>query len=154
MIEISAWGATGGLQAAHRIFATQWAAPGKDIVVDVEIAGLLVQVIEPTTHRQLPGTGEIVPLRAHVAMMCGCPINVGMLWLPSDFDVSALIQNLESGRLDVVPLKFANTGSDGLFEGAYNLAEPGFYEATIVAVQKSTGNTGAGQVTFFTVAAK
>jgi hypothetical protein len=154
MIEISAWGATGGLQAAHRVISTQWAVPGKDIVVDFEIAGLLVQIMEPATHHQLPGSGGTVALRAHVAMMCGCPINVSTLWLPSDFDVSAQIRNIESGHIDVVPLKFGNTGSDGLFKGTYNVVEPGFYEATIVAVQRSTGNMGAGQVTFFTVAAK
>jgi len=154
MIEISAWGATGGLQAAHQVIATQWAVPGKDIVVDFEIAGLLVQIIEPATHHRLPGTGGAVPLRAHVAMMCGCPINIGTLWPPSNFDVSAHIRNIESGRFDVVPLKFADTGNDGLFEGTYNVAEPGFYEATIVAVQTGNGNMGAGQVTFFTVAAK
>ena len=154
MIEISAWGATGGLQAAHRVVATQWAVPGKDIVVDSEIPGLLVQVMEPATHLQLPKAGTVVPFKAHVAMMCGCPINLGMLWLPSDFDVSTQIRNIESGKIDVAPLNFSNTGMDGQFEGAYNVSEPGFYEATVVAVQRSTGNMGAGQVTFFTVSPK
>ncbi len=150
MLEISVFGATGGLQTAHRAVATAWAVPGNDIVVDIEISGLLVQVIEPTTHLQLPAIGGVVPLRANVAMMCGCPINYGMLWIPSDFEVSAQIRNLGSDRIAVVPLNFSTSGKPGIFEGSYNVTEPGFYEAAILAVQKSTGNTGAGQVTFFT----
>lgn len=150
MLEISVLGAIGGLQTAHKAVAIAWAVPGNDIVVDIEISGLLVQVIEPTTHLQLPATGVAVPLKANVAMMCGCPINYGMLWIPSDFDVSARIRNLGSGSTVIVPLNFSTTGLPGIFEGSYNMTEPGFYEATILAVQRSTGNTGAGQVTFFT----
>lgn len=110
--------------------------------------------MEPATHLQLPKTGAVVPIEAHVAMMCGCPINLGMPWLPSDFDVSAGIRNIESGKRDVVPLSFSHTGKDGQFEGTYNVTGPGFYEATVVAVQRSTGNMGAGQVTFFTASPK
>jgi hypothetical protein len=150
MLEISVFGATGGLQTAHKAIATAWAVPGNDIVVDIEISGLLVQVIEPTTHLQLPAIGVAVPLKANVAMMCGCPINYGMLWIPSDFEVSAQIRNLGSGSIVMVPLNFSTTGLPGTFEGSYNVTEPGFYEATILAVQRGTGNTGAGQVTFFT----
>lgn len=150
MLEISVFGSKGGLQTAHRAVATAWAVPGNDMIVDIEISGLLVQVIEPTTHLQLPATGGEVPLKASVAMMCGCPINYGMLWIPSDFKVSAHIRNLGSGNITIVPLNFSTVGLPGLFEGSYNVTEHGFYEATILAVQKSTGNTGAGQVTFFT----
>lgn len=150
MLEISVFGSTGGLQTAHKAVATEWAVPGNDMVVDVEISGLLVQIVEPTTHLQLPATGGTVPLKANVAMMCGCPINYGMLWIPSDFEVSAQIRNLGSGSTAIVPLNFSTSGKPGIFEGSYNVTEPGFYEATILAVQRSTGNTGAGQVTFFT----
>lgn len=150
MLEISVFGSKGGLQTAHNAVTTEWAVPGNDMVVDVEIPGLLVQITEPATHLQLPGTGGTVPLKANVAMMCGCPINYGTLWIPSDFEVSAHIRNLVSGSIVVVPLSFSTSGKPGIFEGSYNVTEPGFYEATILAVQRSTGNTGAGQVTFFT----
>jgi hypothetical protein len=73
-----------------------------------------------------------------------------MLWIPSDFEVSAKILNLGSGAISTVPLNFSATGEPGRFEGSYNVTQPGFYEATIMAIQRSTGNTGAGQVTFFT----
>ncbi len=150
MLDITVYGAIGGLQTAHSAVATAWAVPGSDVIADIEISGLLVQILEPTTHLQLPKTGSIVPLKANVAMMCGCPINYGMLWIPPDFDVSAKIRTLGSGDIVTVPLNFSITGRPGLFEGSYNVTKQGFYEATIIAVQRSTGNTGAGQVTFFT----
>ncbi|HWQ20959.1 MAG TPA: hypothetical protein VN455_14355 [Methanotrichaceae archaeon] len=150
LLEISAFGAIGGLQTAHRVVATQWAVPGNDINVGIEIPGLLVQVVEPATHLEIPEVGTTVPLRANVAMMCGCPINKGMLWVPSDFNVSARIRNMGSGIVHLVPLEFSTSGQPGLFEGSYKVTDPGFYEATILAVQRSTGNAGAGQVTFFT----
>jgi hypothetical protein len=150
MLEIAVYGAIGGLQTAHKAVATAWAVRGSEVIADIEISGLLVQVMEPTTHLQLPKTGSTVPLKANVAMMCGCPINYGMLWIPSDFEVSAKVRNLGSGAIATVPLNFSATGEPGLFEGSYNVTEPGFYEATIMAIQRSTGNTGAGQVTFFT----
>jgi hypothetical protein len=150
MLEITVYGAKGGLQTAHKAVATAWAVPANDILADIEIPGLLVQVIEPTTHLQLPGIGAVVPLKANVAMMCGCPISYGGLWIPSDFDVYAQIHNIGSNEIVIVPLYFSATGVPDIFEGSYQVTRPGFYEATFMAVQKSTGNTGAGQVTFFT----
>jgi hypothetical protein len=149
MLEVTAFGAIGGLQTAHRAVATQWAVPGNDVEIGVEISGLLVQVMDPPTHMQLPSSASTVPLKAKVAMMCGCPINTGMPWIPSDFHVTAHVRNLGSGAVAIVPLMFSQSDVPGLYEGIYNVTEPGFYDVTILAVQRSTGNTGAGQVTFF-----
>ena len=150
MLEVSVFGAIGGLQTAHKAVATQWAVPGNDVEMGVEISGLLVQVMDPPTHMKLLSSASTVPLKAKVAMMCGCPINIGMPWIPSDFNVTAHVRNLGSGAVvAVVPLAFSRSGVSGLYEGSYNVTEPGFYDVTILAVQRSTGNTGAGQVTFF-----
>lgn len=48
-----------------------------------------------------------------------------------------------------VPLRFNRVGEDGIFHRVYEIPEVGFYEATIHARQKSTGNTGGAMVTFF-----
>ena len=37
-----------------------------------------------------------------------------------------------------------------IFHGSFEMKAPGFYQAVITAVQKSTGNLGTGTVTFFT----
>ena len=98
---------------------------------------------------KLSSSASTVPLKAKVAMMCVCPINTGLPWVPLDFHVTAHVRNLGSGAVAVVPLTFSQFGGLGLYEGTYNVAEPGFYDVTILAVQRSTGNTGAGQLTFF-----
>lgn len=150
MLEIAVFGALGGLQTAHRAVATQWALPGDQLTVSIEISGLILQVMEPVTHLELPSVGLPVSLQAKVAMMCGCPIQEGMPWVPADFDVSAQIRAAGSSALTRVPLAFSSGNVPGIFEGLYTVSQPGFYSATIQAVQRSTGNTGAGEVTFFT----
>lgn len=151
-LEISAFGSLGGLQTAHRVATSRWLVPGESPPAEpgfvVEIPGLLVQVMEPATHSSLPGVGVEVPIVANVTMMCGCPINCGEPWLPDDFEVQALVRVVGSDEVTAVPLSFAGT-APSLFQGSYTVEQPGFYEASIAAVQRSTGNTGSGTVTFF-----
>lgn len=107
----------------------------------------LLQVLEPATHLSLPSLPAAVPLRANVTMVCGCPIGTGEPWIPGDFEVFAEIRRAGAKKSVRVPLGFA--GQTSLFTGSYEVREAGFYEATFTAIQKSTGNTGTGQVTFF-----
>jgi hypothetical protein len=151
LLEVSAFGAVGGLQAAHRVTTAQWVVPGQQLTSGpgfvVEIPGLLLQVLEPATHLSLPSLPATVPLRANVTMVCGCPIGTGEPWIPGDFEVFAEIRRAGAKKSARVPLGFA--GQTSLFTGSHVVREAGFYEATFTAIQKSTGNTGTGQVTFF-----
>lgn len=151
LLEVSAFGAVGGLQTAHRATTTQWVAPGEDLTAGpgfvVELPGLLVQVLQPPTHLNLSSVPATVVLEANVTMMCGCPIAPTEPWVPTDFDVFADVRRAGAGRKRRVHLAFA--GQTSLFAGSYEVREAGFYEAALTAIQKSTGNTGAGQVTFF-----
>jgi len=79
--------------------------------------------------------------------VCGCPIDTGEPWIPTDFEVFAEIRRAGARKRTRVPLAFA--GQTSLFTGSHQVREPGFYEATFTAIQKSTGNTGTGQVTYF-----
>lgn len=151
LLEVSAFGAVGGLQAAHRVTTAQWVVPGEHLTSGpgfvVELPGLLLQVLEPATHLSLPSLPATVPLKANVTMVCGCPIAPGEPWIPTDFEVFAEIRRAGSRRKTRAPLAFA--GQTSLFTGAHEVRQAGFYEATVTAIQKSTGNTGTGQVTFF-----
>lgn len=151
LLEVSAFGAVGGLQAAHRVTSAQWVVPGQDLTAApgfvVEIPGLLLQVLAPATHWSLPALPTTVPLRANVTMVCGCPIGTGEPWIPTDFEVYAEIRRAGAKKSARVPLAFA--GQTSLFTGSFEVKQAGFYEATFTAIQTSTGNTGTGQVTFF-----
>ncbi len=151
LLEVSAFGAVGGLQAAHRVTSAQWVVPGQDLTEGpgfvVEIPGLLLQVLEPPTHLGLVSVPTAVPLVANVTMVCGCPIDTDEPWVPEDFEVFADIRRAGSKRRTRVHLTFA--GQTSRFIGSHEVREAGYYEATFTAIQKSTGNTGTGQVTYF-----
>jgi hypothetical protein len=149
LLAIAAFGSLGGLQTAHRAVTTAWVVPGDQTTISLEIAGLILQVMEPPTHLQVAPPGGTIPLEAKVAMMCGCPIQPGMPWIPSDFAVSVQISQAGNGVVDTVPLSFSNPMTPGIFVGSYTLSEQGYFTATFQALQLSTGNTGAGQATFF-----
>jgi hypothetical protein len=150
LLEIAVQGPIGGLQTSQHSAVTRWVRPNEDVEVTVDIPGLLLQVMEPATHLQLIKPGGVVPLQAKVAMMCGCPIQPGMPWLPGDFEVFARIRRLPSTPIADVRLKFASVQTPGIFIGQFRVKAPGFYAAAVDARQLSTGNFGLGEVTFFT----
>ncbi|HSS48978.1 MAG TPA: hypothetical protein VLX28_08525 [Thermoanaerobaculia bacterium] len=156
LLEISAFGPMAGLQSAHRAVAMQWIVPGQTLNQGpgfvVELPGLVVQVMEPATHlailsNDLPYT---VPFAVNVTMMCGCQIDTGQPWIPSDFAVTAAIGPVGKPAAKTLTLGFPGK-VPSLFTGSWKLpaGSSGFYQAVVTAVQHSTGNTGTGTVTFF-----
>lgn len=150
LLEISAFGPLAGLQTARRVTATQWGYPGEELNQDpgfvISMPGLVVQVLEPPTNTTYT-VGTQVPLTANVTMMCGCQITESGIWISSDFDVTARIGIVGSTETKDVPLLFASI-VPSLFNGHYEAKKAGYYQASISAVQRSTGNTGTGVVTF------
>lgn len=155
LVEVTVYGSLGGLQSAHTVTATTWVAPGDPGPSDpgfvMEIPGLVVQVQQPATHTKLSSVPAEIPIEANVAMMCGCPINHGEPWVPEDFEVTADIGTVGSSkRPKRVSLTFdSKTGVAGRFTGSFLVKKKGYYQASLVAVQRSTGNTGSGVATFF-----
>jgi hypothetical protein len=151
-IEVTAYGPLGGLQSAHRVSATQWVMPGKDITggdgLLLVLPGLLVQVLDPPTHLSYNQVPWEIPIAANVMMMCGCPIGPGPVpdWSESNFEVSAQIR-ANGAVVANVKLEYADQLS--LFKGSYTVEAEGFYEMIVYAYQPSNGNTGLGRVTFF-----
>jgi hypothetical protein len=152
-LEITAYGPLAGLQSASRITIEQAIAPGQDIRDAVfKLQGLVVQVMSPPTHTIFPKSQATVTIAANVTMMCGCPISTKPiapfsvpLWPPSEFDVGALIRVVGDPTYTRIPLAYA-PGSTSHFSATYAAQQLGDYEATIVAYQPSTGNTGLGRV--------
>lgn len=156
LLAITALGPMGGLQSAHRVTATQWIVPGQTLNEGpgfvIELPGLLVQVMEPATHLAIESTDlpYVISFLVNVTMMCGCQINDGQPWIPSDFQVTAAIGPVGQPVAETVALCFPGS-APSIFTGSWTLpaGSSGFYQAVITAVQRSTGNTGTGTVTFF-----
>ncbi len=153
LLEVEAYGPLGGLQSAQRVVTRCWAVPGQPITQGpgfvVELPGLVVQVQQPPTHLEYPKAPASVSFLVNITMMCGCPIGNGLAWIPDDFTVTAAVERLGSGA-SPTPVGFTQIQNPSIFQGSFDLKIPGFYQAAITAVQKSTGNLGTGTVTFFT----
>ena len=123
-----------------------WAIPGKHIEGDgiiLEIPGMVVSVLEPQmTHSVTFGQTAFVPLKAHVIMMCGCPISEGGMWDSNDVEVKAMVYQDGDLKL-VVPLVWKETN---IFEGRLPASSVGQYEVMIYAYNAQTGNTGLDKV--------
>ena len=90
-----------------------------------------------------------MPFVVNVTMMCGCPIGKGLAWIPDDFTITAAVERIGSGAPPAT-VSFSVLQDPSIFHGSFDMKVPGFYQAAITAVQKSTGNLGTGTVTFFT----
>jgi len=164
-IEITAYGPLGIPRSANAVSATQWVYPGKDIVEGdgflLEVPGLIVQIISASTSYPAKSIAEL-PIQAHVAMMCGCPIDYKteasqlvcpelsadqQPWLPDEFEVTAVICGANGAQIKV-PLQFVDiAGTPGQFAGTWEQPLPGTHEITVYAYQKATGNTGVDTAT-------
>jgi hypothetical protein len=164
-IEITAHGPLGVPQSANTVSAIQWVYPGKDIVEGdgflLELPGLIVQIVSPPANYTAKSLSEL-RIQAHVAMMCGCPIDYKSQeskmvcpelpadqqpWLPDEFEVAAVICSA-SAAPTTIPLQFVDTaGTPGQFDGIWDQPLPGSHEITVYAYQKATGNTGVATAT-------
>jgi len=153
LLEVEAYGPLGGLQSAQRVVTSTWAVPGQPITQGpgfvVELPGLIVQVQQPPTHLEYAKAPGSVSFVVNVTMMCGCPIGKGLAWIPGDFTITAAVERIGSGA-PPAPVSFSVLQDPSIFHGTFDMKVPGFYQAAITAVQKSTGNLGTGTVTFFT----
>jgi hypothetical protein len=109
---------------------------------------ITVRALQPATHLGLASVPAEVPIAVNVTMMCGCPIAPGKPWVPTDFDVKAVIRKVGGPVVAEVPLAFQSPGPS-LFSGSYKVTKKGYYQADVHAIQKSTGNTGVASVTFY-----
>jgi hypothetical protein len=101
----------------------------------IEIPGLWVQP-------ELVVSGSTVNLKTKVTMMCGCEINLGSPWIPTDFEV--LAQIVKPTIEQPVKLTF---DFNSQFVGELRLP-PGNYTADISAKQLSIENAGKATVQF------
>lgn len=123
-----------------------WVIPGKHIEGDgvvLELPGFVVSVMEPQTTQSITASGTTnVNLKAHVIMMCGCPISEGGLWDSENMEVKAMVY-MDGDLKKVVPLVWK---SSNIFEGQMPVSQAGNYQIMVYAYSATTGNTGLDQV--------
>lgn len=125
-----------------------WLFPGKDVIGDgivIEIPGFVVDILTPQTHEviQRGNNSSILPVKANVVMMCGCPTTNGGTWNAEDYEVEAVIKK-DGQVIKNVPLKVR--GKNSTYEAETDMPESGNYEILIYAYDPQSGNTGADKI--------
>lgn len=155
LIEVEAFGPLGQRQAAHRVSATQWVVPGRDISGGdgwlLELPGFVVDLLAPPAHVTLKSDTATVELKANVTMMCGCGVEPGGLWDADKYEVRALVKR-DGKEAGEVALGYA--GSTSQFAGSLTVEGPGLYDVVVYAYDPANGNTGLDRTTFMVEKAK
>ncbi len=142
LVEVSATGPLAQPQSAVRVTAQHWLIPGAPVAGDgwvLELPGLVVDITDPATPARAAKDAPAMHLTAHVAMLCGCPIEPGGLWDAGRFDVRAHVTR-DGAPLPDVPLAYA--GTTGNFGADLALGGKGNYLVTVSAFDRQTGAAG------------
>jgi hypothetical protein len=144
-VVVTAEGPLGNPQAVQRASKTLLMVPGEDIVGEglvLELNGFAVEVQEPAETATLR-SGQVLDVKAHVTMLCGCGIQPGGLW---DADRIRVVARLvrEGAVVAESPMHFA--GETSSFEGSLDLPDAGTYELQVLALDPERANTGMASV--------
>lgn len=146
LVTISAIGPQSLAQAQVTVTTQQWLIPGRDITGD----GIILDVPGFAITNQLPKSdktyriGQPVPIKSHIAMMCGCPTSDGGLWDSSKYEIRAQVKR-DGKIIKTMPLYF--TGEASLFDASFTPAEAGTYKVLVYAFHPETGNSGVAKTT-------
>jgi hypothetical protein len=138
-VRVDAEGPLGTPHAMQSTSTTLTMLPGVDVVGE----GLVLVLHGFTVVFQQPADADLeegeVPVRVHVSMLCGCPIEPGGLWDADRMTVTAALVR-EGAVVASTPLSFA--GETSIFAGSLAAPEPGNYELRVTAVDAARANIG------------
>lgn len=140
-VEIAAEGPLGIPDQAQRAATTLWLTPGHDILgegVVLTLYGFVVELLDPTPETV---SGDALPVRARVRMMCGCPTEPGGLWDADGYAITARLVR-DGEILTEAPLTFTGTTSE--YEGSLDLAaiDAGPARLEVLAADGDHANVG------------
>lgn len=141
-VEISAEGPLLYPDSMQSASKTLYLLPGEDVLgegVILELNGFITELLEIGANGGLR-SGQALPLKVRLRMLCGCPIEPGGLWDADKIHLSARLVE-ENGSVAVeTPLNFS--GTTNIFQGTFQAPRPGSYQLEILASQASTRNFG------------
>lgn len=136
-------------QAAVTATSTQWILPGRSLTAGdgwlLELPGLIVDVATPVAYQSVKA-GTIIPLRAGVTMLCGCPISADGPWRAGDMTVEAFV-GVDGGPQQRITLNF--DAETAIYGASIRTEKPGLYEVEIRAWMGPSNNAGVSRVAFF-----
>lgn len=160
LVEVTVSGPLGGLQSASTVRELLWLTPGQAAPFlpgyVIELPGLLVQPLVPGIHTQVQPKDRL-KFAAKVTMMCGCQVSAGVsYWPDEDFEVKTSVLEINTGNTYHRSMSLSQeTSQPSVFvaDDEFVIGPSGtgtvFWQATISAFQRSTGNAGTATVNFY-----
>lgn len=139
-VRFEAEGPLGTPHATQQASKTMLLLPGRDVLGDgviLELHGFTVELLEP----EVPASpsGDLLPVRARVTMLCGCPTEPGGLWDSDDYEIEARIVR-DGVVLERAELAFA--GERSTFQGELSRPEGDDLLLQVVAAHPASANFG------------
>lgn len=143
-LQVTAEGPLGTPQATQRTSTTIWMVPGRHVVGEglvLVLHGFTIQLESPMPEGTFRA-GEPIGVRAHVEMLCGCPLTPGGLWDSDRIEILARLVG-EDGVVAETALDYA--GERSKFEGALVAPGAGEYGLEILAIDPERANLGRAE---------
>ena len=141
LVRVEVRGPLGFPQTQQRTSSERWLIPGNPATMGdgwvVELPGLAIRMLGNWQDGFRRGTTTTVT--AEVQLMCGCPITQGGLWNADEYEVFLEVRRAGEVALRL-PLAFAE--APGKFRAEWTPEVVGDVEATVIARNRVTGNTG------------
>lgn len=139
-VRIEAEGPLGTPHATRQASKTLLLLPGEDVLGDgviLELHGFTVELLEPDAASS--ASGDALPVRARVTMLCGCPTEPGGLWDSDDYEIEARIVR-DGVVLERAELAFA--GERSTYRGEVRRPEGDDLVLQVVAAHSASANFG------------
>lgn len=148
-VALSVTGPLSQPQATNTATSTQWILPGRHLTARdgwlMELPGLIVDLASPVAYEWIQA-GEAVPLRAGVAMLCGCAISASGPWHAGDTEVEVHV-TVNGAEAQRHLLQFdPDTAMFGVDIPTHG---PGLYELEVRAWMGPSNNAGVAHTAFF-----
>lgn len=141
VVDVTAIGPLDNPEATARTTKRMLLMPGRHVEgegVILELNGFTVDWLEPVPNNEL-ASGESVPVRARVTMLCGCPTEPGGLWDSNDIDIRVRVYAGD----DLIQEHVMNfSGETSIYEAALSGLEPGSHRVEVTASDAEHANFG------------
>lgn len=147
-VRIEAEGPLGTPHAVQRASRTVLLVPGVDVLGDgivLELYGFAVELLEPVTSpKEL--AGQVIPVRARVTMLCGCPTEPGGTWDSDAYRIEARI--VDSAGAIVEQTRLAFSGESSIYEGSIAIPVGDGLTLQLLALDPAKANFGMAAIPF------
>lgn len=146
VVDITAIGPLDNPDATTRTTKRMLLMPGRHVEgegVILVLNGFSVDWLEPLPNNE-PASGEPVPVRVRVTMLCGCPTEPGGLWDADDIDIRVRVTSGD----DLIQEHVMNfSGETSIYEATLSGLEPGSHRIEVTASDDEHANFGRARRT-------